>query len=296
MWVKGDLKKQLGIKSRHAKKNDKQDMDLENFPIYRPDHERSVSETSQHQAGGYVPALTDSPGNRYEESPEKVNAYTPGPQNWQDGSSTGHVGLQYIVEGDPDDSQATIAGPAASHTIPPVSPSPSYYSASDIPVPTPNPSPQYAQFGHDRGPSSSSSSPRELAVPPDYGPPYSFPHRSNLLQPPPPQREASSSTSSSSSSHGHPSLGPQHQVDSYELQVRSPPSSFPPRMQASSPFPSRGASRASEISYYATASEKWDGESEDEDSSTINHGNGQPSSSTHHGRRDSSYSGGPHAI
>lgn len=123
MWVKGDLKDQLGLQRRKARKR-KDDHHLETAPMFRDDHIRSLSEVSSHH--DYQPANTNSPGIG-----TPIEMDTP-----PIGAST--VDLPH-AEGIPQyPSLSPIPGKSS-----PVSPHPSYYSASDIPPPSPLPSPMY---------------------------------------------------------------------------------------------------------------------------------------------------------
>ena len=239
MWVKGDLKSQLGIKSRKALKESAHN-DAERMPIYQQGHDRSVSEGSQN-AGNYEPAPIRSPG---ETGLDLVSPQTVGVNDtseWREGSitSTAHSGMQYVIEGEPDESYTITAGAHRSPTHAPISPPPSYYSASEIPVPSPLPSPQYLHYG--QGPLTPNSHSRSPGFVSATEPPRS----ANSLQPP-----------------GH-DLSP----NSYEMRVRSPPPSA--GLHTNSPY-LRATSRASDISNYATASERWD-EASDTDEQTISH-------------------------
>ena len=177
---------------------------------------------------------------------------------------------QYVIAGDPGEEQRLSAG---AHPSPgaPVSPHPSYYSASDLPPPSPMPEPQYIYYSP--GPTATSTvvTPASARTPPSRNNlevPYQAPTRNEF-----PARE------------------------DIEMRTRSPPSAFPASMQAgSSSFPRaasrasetsgypRVASRASEHSRYATASEGWN--EDEDDMSTIND----------HERPGSIYSMSPRAL
>jgi len=281
MWVLGDLKKQLGIKSRREQRiAKKSSRDLESSPMF-PNHDRSFSSSSSHQLPGYEAALTHSPGDMsMAPTPPQtlgVGFHPKGEHSgWRDdASSVAYEGVSYIVEGDPDEVQAG-ASPAytTSNLRQSVSPNPSYYSASDIPVPSPLPSPEYYTYPADQGLSPTSAEAQ------------STPRRS-LLAPPAPVVPRSRS--------------PDRPADSYEMQVRPPqasnpqvpPSSFPsyltPDGRPVSPY-QRAESQASGLSYYATASEHWT-DDEDDDQTVNDHTHQRQRT-----QRESSYSSSPHAI
>ncbi|KAI5117600.1 hypothetical protein M0805_006713 [Coniferiporia weirii] len=244
MWVKGGLKKQLGIKSRKGAEESSSARGLETAPIC---HDRSISEASQ--IGGYEPRLTGNPGEYEMSPPQSVGIPEPlyHQHDWQEEYMlpSNDAGAQYVVDGDPSFHVLTPGAHMSPGRSPVASPHPSYYSVSDIPLPSPLPSP----------------SPRYLTY--DQNPPMS-------LQPP--YRET-------------PRNGPPT-PDAFEMRMRNPPSSFPAKLQSDAPFPRAGsrASKASDVSHYATASERWDGEIDD-DQSTINHDG-----------RESTYSTSPHAL
>lgn len=141
----------------------------------------------------------------------------------------------------------------------PVSPHPSYYSASDIPNPSPLPPARYSYYNPNPGPTF-------VAEPV----PVEDPRTPTSLHPPQLDRHTNAPSPSDS--------------DAYEMQVRSPPPTAYRGVGSRSPY-LRAGSQASETSVYATASEKWD---DDDDQSTINQ--------DHDGRRDSSYSTSPRAL
>lgn len=280
MWVLGDLKQQLGIKSRKeqnlAKK--KSPKDLESSPMY-PNHDRSFSSSSSNQLPGYEAALTHSPGNMsmVPTPPQTlgVGFHPKGEHSGfrDDASSVAYEGVSYIVEGDPDDVRAGASPAYNTANLPKsVSPNPSYYSASDIPIPSPLPSPEYYTY-----PADQSLSPNSVEA-------QSTPRRS-MLAPPAPIVPRTRS--------------PDRPTDSYEMQVRppqsstlqAPPSSFPtymsPEGRPVSPY-QRAESQASGLSYYATASEHWT--DDEDDDQTINDHTHQRT------QRESSYSSSPHAI
>ena len=304
MWVLGDLKRQLGIKSRRQQKQEKKAAkvsmkDLESSAMYENRDRSFSSNSSTNQPPGYEAALTHSPGNAsmrsaHGISPQTLGAgyHTKASSSWRDdNSSTGYDGISYVVEGEPESLHAAGASPAnypGSFPNRP-SPDPSYYSVSDLPVPSPIPSPQYYRYSGEDGVISYPSAPS-----------HSTPPRATLA---PPSRTAGGQRS------------PNRSPDSYEMQVRSspaPPSPPGPRVPPPSAFPSnmnndgrvspyqRAGSQASGVSYYATASEHWT--DDDDDAETIN--NDHRDDQTHRdqlrpeaaSRRESNISFTPRAI
>ncbi|EJD08500.1 phospholipid-translocating P-type ATPase [Fomitiporia mediterranea MF3/22] len=266
MWVRGDLKKRLGIKRRKDPETGDTNRGFETTPI-RAYHDRSISTGSQYEIG-YEPAYANSPGEFEMTPPQTVGIANRARQeeDWQQGP-------QYVVAGDPDEANYLAPGAHASPGAGSVSPHPSYYSASDIPPPSPLPEPQYLCYNPEPTMISRVTTPVSAHTPPP---------KNNLELPyQPPLRNE-----------------PTARGGGIETRVRSPPSAFPARMQSTSPFPRapsqaseyssdpRAASRAaSEHSRYATASEGWDDE---DDASTINEHT--------HGRPGSTYSTSPHAL
>ncbi|KAJ7687726.1 hypothetical protein B0H17DRAFT_1332344 [Mycena rosella] len=130
MWVKGDLKDQLGLLHRNGKQRHGHGPDgvqePETAPMFSSDqHARSFSEISSHQ---YEPANTTSPGSTTVDIPLTARYKDTTPPNEQ---------AQYLYA--PQAQQPQRHGSPAS----PASPHPSYYSVSEIPPPSPLPSPKY---------------------------------------------------------------------------------------------------------------------------------------------------------
>ncbi|KAJ7054208.1 phospholipid-transporting ATPase 1 [Mycena amicta] len=125
MWVKGDLKDQLGLSHRNGKKRRVLDrsssQEPETAPMFSDQHARSLSELSTHQ---YEPANTSSPG------------ITPGMA----------TAIPYSDTTPPNEEQAQyLYAPQPQHQrqVSPTSPRGSYYSVSELPPPSPMPSPKY---------------------------------------------------------------------------------------------------------------------------------------------------------
>lgn len=124
MWVKGDLKDQLGIAHRNGKNRDLGRGDVEAAPMFN--HARNASDLSLHQGKPcYEPVLAASP-----------SANSPSP----------------YLDTPPIDSPYAYDAIDTSHLAPSnsrgynrqMAPTPqSYYSASDIPPSSPLPSPKY---------------------------------------------------------------------------------------------------------------------------------------------------------
>ena len=233
-------------------------------------HERSTSETSR--GGDYEPAPTRSPndpGTAVSTPNLGYSDITPTTQgSWQDPAMSGQPNVPYVVGGEHEDGMTTPTASRMALNSP--SPHPSYYSVSDLPPPSPLPSPQYSYYARDgnllsSGPPTAtrSSAPPSPAYQQSLQPPSmdttgrvspSSP-QSQTYQPQPQSQPSPQSQSQSYSQR-------RQKPEAYEMQtVRSPPpSSFPSRFQQPSPHPrtgSRAASRASEASRYATASEGW---------------------------------------
>lgn len=173
MWVAGDLKDRLGIRHRKESKN-KHIVDLETSPMFREPHARSTSELTMQQ--GYEPTSARSPADS-------------------------DVGSAKINSTDsPEHGTSQLLSVPYETGAPAVSPSPSYYSASDIPLPSPIPPSLY------RYPSGEISNQE--------------PHfTSHSLRPDLP-------VSVSQLDHSRSTPSPSVPTESYELQVRhpSPPS------------------------------------------------------------------------
>ena len=143
MWVKGDLKRRLGIKS-HRDQQVPVDGSLstsEATPIFREPHVRTISEMST--PDGYEPALSYSPGDQTPPT-EPVQVHDTPPQisaALEDSSSSQHLPIT-VVDASEEDMTSTAAMTTHAAGLSP-SPQPSYYSASDIPVPSPLPSPRF---------------------------------------------------------------------------------------------------------------------------------------------------------
>jgi len=182
MWVAGDLKDRLGIRHRKESKN-KPVADLETAPMFREPHARSASELATQQV--YEPTTPRSPEGSDTSGKDDVIITT---------GSSKLVASQLL---NPHETGVTA-----------VSPSPSYYSVSDIPPPSPMPPSLY------RYPSGEITS----QVP-------SLTSHSLSPEPPVPRLEYSRSASS-----------PSTVAESYELQVRQPSSPSHDWTQSHSPL------------------------------------------------------------
>lgn len=138
MWVKGDLKDQLGLSHRKARKNkNTSDRNLEAAPMFRI-HERSLSELSTIHHN-YEPANANSPP--FVAATGKTTYLDTPPMNDTIELPPREPRVQYTQ---------SMIKPSDSHVSPPTtdlrfmpSPQPSYYSVSDIPPSSPLPSPKY---------------------------------------------------------------------------------------------------------------------------------------------------------
>jgi phospholipid-translocating ATPase len=144
MWVKGNLKDLLGIRSRHEQMVpvDGSSSVLEGRPMFREPHARSTSEVSNYEPGG-----RGGPGDRTPPTQtEKLNGTPLQIGAALDSSGSKHRPLAPIVNTSEDEDmmpRAISPTGAADPTAMSTSPQPSYYSASDIPSPSPLPSPGF---------------------------------------------------------------------------------------------------------------------------------------------------------
>ncbi|KII85635.1 hypothetical protein PLICRDRAFT_115926 [Plicaturopsis crispa FD-325 SS-3] len=259
MWVQGDLKDRLGIRHRRESKNKSgpSGVDLEYAPMFTQPHARSESEISTFQRD-YEPAPTNSPGDGLTPpSTRTLGERTPSSSQTSFVPELDH-NAQYVYAPDEDHVATPTAATSGRSFIvspSPVSPHPSYYSASDIPAPSPIPPPVYRYPSGEittQPPSRKSSFSRSIA------------QSSAPLSPPVPLRSPDTLQIPSPRSAGMPSSS---HAGAYEMRVRSPPHSVSSQQQyylphdndgMRSPPPdrhelSRGASEAS----YATAPEGW---------------------------------------
>ncbi|KAJ6598151.1 phospholipid-transporting ATPase 1 [Mycena vulgaris] len=129
MWVKGDLKDQLGLSHRSGKGRHgaRSAHELETAPMFSDQHTRSLSELSSHQY--YEPANTTSPGTTVVDIPLTTR------RPYTDTSPPAEDQGQYLYAPQPQKGHGSPASPASPH--------PSYYSVSELPPPSPLPSPKY---------------------------------------------------------------------------------------------------------------------------------------------------------
>jgi len=138
MWVQGDLKDQLGLKHRKARKTPttNQINTLEAAPMFQGQHSRSLSELSSNR-DLYEPANTSSPPPAQRIRPTRLD--TP-PLRMADELPI--VDIPYKKNSNQETTHLTPY-PAGHRVEVAPSPQPSYYSASDIPIPSPLPPTQY---------------------------------------------------------------------------------------------------------------------------------------------------------
>ncbi|KZV76767.1 phospholipid-translocating P-type ATPase [Peniophora sp. CONT] len=194
MWVKGDLKDQLGIKHRREKRN-RTRSDLEIAPMFQKPHCRSVSELSYQDAYDHPPTGGSTPNSGIETPPAIQEPYVDSPL--KEGQT-----LSYMDAGGRPTSYLDVTSPMTppdgqrKFPVMAPSPAPSYYSASDIPSPSPLPHPVYRHpsdlYGHVEEPWDRERAGSSLQVPANAyemrvrsQPSYPAPHR------PPPDEERS---------------------------------------------------------------------------------------------------------
>lgn len=151
MWVKGDLKRRLGIKSHRGQQApvDGSPSASEATPIFREPHVRSISEMST--PDGYEPALSHSPGDQTPPTrPEQAHDTPPQISATLEDSTSQRIPTTVVDTSGEEGMTLSIPAKAAHAAALSPSPQPSYYSASDIPVPSPLPSPifQYPSQTH----------------------------------------------------------------------------------------------------------------------------------------------------
>lgn len=143
MWVKGNLKDSLGIRTplEQTVSKDGSPSVLEGTPMFREPHARSTSEVSTYEPGRQDPRRDRTPSIQTEKlngTPIQINA------TFVASSGSTHHLLAPILTTSEDEvmmPRATSPTGAADPALMSPSPQPSYYSASDIPLPSPSPSP-----------------------------------------------------------------------------------------------------------------------------------------------------------
>jgi phospholipid-translocating ATPase len=139
MWVKGDLKDQLGINHRKARKNPRGGKrNLEAAPMFQEQHSRSLSEISSvHDQ--YEPTMTSSPGTS-DQAPRQTYLDTP---PMSQATDLPIQGAQYVFTKSHLDQETHLSPVSPGDRNMNPSPHPSYYSVSELPPPSPMPSPKY---------------------------------------------------------------------------------------------------------------------------------------------------------
>lgn len=266
MWVKGDLKDQLGINHRKARKFPRgSPRNLEAAPMFQEQHSRSLSELSgAHDQ--YEPTMMSSPGtsNRalrqtYLDTPPMSQATDLPIQGAQYAFATSHLNQE---------THLSPTSPGDRNMNP--SPHPSYYSVSELPPPSPMPSPKYK---YPSGEITSTPPSRRTSVattrasirgtpqahaPMPLSPASHRPNSPNTLQLPGHQRQSLIGGTSSN-------------TGAFEMRVRSPPNDHASNHSHGHAF-ERSASSAS----YTTAADDFY-TAEDDSGSSYNHASGQRS-------------------
>ncbi|KAF9465973.1 phospholipid-transporting ATPase 1 [Collybia nuda] len=139
MWVKGDLKDQLGINHRKARKSPREGMrNLEAAPMFQEQHSRSLSEFSEvHDQ--YEPTMTSSPRTN-DHAPRQTYLDTP---PMSQAIELPIPGAQYAYSRSHLDQESHLSPHSPNERNMGPSPHPSYYSVSELPPPSPLPSPKY---------------------------------------------------------------------------------------------------------------------------------------------------------
>ncbi|KAJ3494129.1 hypothetical protein NLJ89_g10874 [Agrocybe chaxingu] len=253
MWVKGDLKDQLGISHRKDKKNKKiSDSNLEAAPMFQDQHNRSMSEFSN-PPNGYEPAMDRSPA--VNDTPRATYLDTPPMSEAVDLPPREAVVQYATVRNDPMDGTRLSPFPPDGRPTHAPSPQPSYYSASDLPPASPLPSPK---FKLPNG---------EVTTPSHPGP-----QRSNSLLVPQPQPYPRSPIES----------------NAYEMRVRTPPNED--AYGGYYGHDPRAPSAASQASYATAVDEFWT--AEDDGGNSPRHPTGQrppPQGGLHHQPQQQQY-------
>ena len=175
MWVKGDLKEQLGIPHR---RNGQKGRDLEFEPMFHNPHARSVSEMSNWQEIVYEPTFNSSPNGIGTPSTAERNLDTP-PQNSPYVAAQAYATMsEDAFHGDRSQLLSPAGGSSSSMRAFTVDSSHSYYSVNDIPPPSPQASPRFAS-PRDLYPQPSPSPNLSVA---GADPSHSHPARSSLLE------------------------------------------------------------------------------------------------------------------
>ncbi|KAG6829409.1 hypothetical protein H0H92_004611 [Tricholoma furcatifolium] len=225
MWVKGDLKDQLGLGHRRDRKMRKDDQrNLEAAPMFQEQHNRSFSEMSTHHR--YEPTSTSSPGPKestlrptYLDTPPMSQTNDLPLPNIQYPHGKSHLDQEQhlspvILDPHPSPTQEMHLSPhpAGNRIDMNPSPQPSFYSASDLPPQSPLPSPKYM---------------------------YTTGEVTNT--PPPPSRRTSIATIRTGQGQrpGSPASLPRHRPPN-NLQVPGAPAPEAYEMQARNPSPPNG--------------------------------------------------------
>ncbi|KAG6819892.1 hypothetical protein H0H93_007670 [Arthromyces matolae] len=141
MWVKGDLKDQLGLTRRRARKipEIKEESTLEAAPMFHDtQHNRSLSDMSVSQDRYEPSPITSGPGPN-----KSTTTYLDTPSMSQ-ATDLPIPNVQYAIhQSNPDQPTHLSPNPLSNRFEVNPSPQPSYYSASDLPPQSPLPSPRY---------------------------------------------------------------------------------------------------------------------------------------------------------
>ncbi|KDR79373.1 hypothetical protein GALMADRAFT_93264 [Galerina marginata CBS 339.88] len=279
MWVKGDLKDQLGISHRKARRNNRTAANLEAAPMFQEQHSRSFSEISSLH-NNYEPANMSSPGPALNATSRQT--YLDTPPMAETIELPREPGVQYaqVSENPISPIHLSPLPPSDGRYHHSASPQPSYYSASDLPPASPLPSPKYR---YPNGEITTTPPSRRTSVATSRAVSVSArgaPQAPMPTSPLPPQPRSPNTLLVPASPYGGVYVS---EAAAYEMQVRSGqhhndavgPSSYVPPSSPGHNRYDRAPSEASHASY-ATAADEFYASEDDRGESRLGYASGQP--------------------
>ncbi|KAF9556878.1 phospholipid-transporting ATPase 1 [Agrocybe pediades] len=277
MWVKGDLKDQLGISHRKSRKNNPTAMEA--APIFMEQHGRSISDihTTYEPAMVSSPAINSSLRQTYLDTPPMNETIELPPREPE---------VQYATIRDNPTRDTHLSPLPIDGRVFSASPQPSYYSASDLPPASPLPSPKYR---YPNGEITSTPPSRRTSIATSRAASVSARGAPNAPMPlaplppqpqPPPPPQTQNLLAVPDSPYGGIHM---NDASDYEMQVRSQqqyaPHSLSPLSQPPSPYGHshpRAPSEASYVSYTSAVSDFYTAEDGGGGGggSTVGHGQG----------------------